>query len=151
MGPLGALPPGVLFTPLRQVPNPKGDILHALTAFDPCFHGFGEAYFTQIAPRASKGWKQHQRMVLNLVVPVGLVRFHFYDEQAGRASDAVLGAAPALYGRLTVPPGVWMAFSGLAPEASLVLNLASIAHDPAEARNLPLDAWPLSCEAPCAC
>lgn len=138
-----ALPPGVLLTPLRQIPNPKGDIFHALTAADAGFHGFGEAYFTHILCGQTKGWKQHQRMVLNLIVPHGAVRFHLFDPVANNGSHVLLGSAPGLYARLTVPPGIWLAFSGVGPENNLILNLASIAHDPAEAQNADLGSWPV--------
>ena len=136
-------PPGVLLTPLAQVAHPKGAIFHALKAGDDAFHGFGEAYFTQIVHAEVKGWKRHSRMVLNLVVPQGAVRFYVVDEARGTRWSTVLGGAPEQYARLTVPPGVWVAFRGLAPGSSLILNVASIAHDPAEASNCALDTWPL--------
>ena len=36
------------------------------------------------------------------------------------------------YARITVPPGIWFGFQGLAEPQSLVLNIASIPHDPKE-------------------
>ena len=41
------------------------------------------------------------------------------------------------YQRLTVPPGIWVAFSGEGPGENIVLNIASIPHDPVEAETLP--------------
>lgn len=149
MSPINPLPPGVIVTPLKQIANPKGDIFHALTNQSTGFHGFGEAYFTHIVCGQTKGWKQHQRMVLNLVVPQGAVRFHLFapdgagEGRAGEGSHILLGSAPDLYCRLTVPPGIWLAFSGVGAGSNLILNLASIAHDPHEARNAELDNWPL--------
>jgi dTDP-4-dehydrorhamnose 3,5-epimerase len=143
MGTVTGLPPGVLVTPLRQIDHPKGPVYHAMTALDEGFAGFGEAYFTHVLQGQSKGWKQHARMVLNLVVPSGAVRFHLHDGRSGQGSHLVLGSAPEHYARLTVPPGIWVAFSGIGTAPNLVLNLASIAHDPAEAVNRPLDSWPL--------
>jgi dTDP-4-dehydrorhamnose 3,5-epimerase len=46
--------------------------------------------------------------------------------------------SPANYQRLTVPPGVWMAFKGQSQGLNMLLNIGSIPHDPAEADNLPL-------------
>ena len=37
------------------------------------------------------------------------------------------------YKRLTVPAGVWMAFKGIGEDLNMLLNLASIEHDPSEA------------------
>jgi dTDP-4-dehydrorhamnose 3,5-epimerase len=35
--------------------------------------------------------------------------------------------------RLTVPPMIWMGFQGLSDNESILLNIASIEHDPIEA------------------
>ena len=42
------------------------------------------------------------------------------------------------YARLTVPPGIWFGFQGLAEPQSLVLNIASISHEPSEVERLAL-------------
>lgn len=130
--------------PLRVIANPKGDIRHAMKSSDSTFHGFGEAYFTTILSGQTKGWKKHTRMHMNLIVVQGEVAFHLHDEQAGRTDTFILGVGN--YGRLYVPPGLWMAFSGRAKGPSLVLNIANIEHDPEEAVNIDLDAFPLISE-----
>jgi dTDP-4-dehydrorhamnose 3,5-epimerase len=82
---------------------------------------------------------------MNLVVAVGAVRFVLLDdrpEQPRRFQAVLLSpeeAPGACYARLTVPPGIWMAFAGAGPDLNLILNLASIGHDPTEADNLSLD------------
>jgi len=43
------------------------------------------------------------------------------------------------YKRLTVPPGVWMAFKGISHGLNMLLNIASIPHDPGETDSLPLE------------
>lgn len=133
---------GAVFTPLRRIATPGGEVRHGLKASDPAFAGFGEAYFSAVDPRAVKGWKRHNRMTLNLVVAVGEVRFLVLDEASGLRRAFHLGPERAeRYGRLTVPPGLWMAFGGVGPGANLLLNIASIEHDPAEADGRPLDAF----------
>ena len=116
--------------PLRQIPSTGGDVWHALKSNDDSFQGFGEAYFSWVEPRAIKAWKQHLKMTMNLVVPVGTVRFIFYDLYSPAFREEYIGAAS--YARLTVPPGVWFGFQGISETLSLVLNLASLPHDPAE-------------------
>ena len=68
---------GVTTTPLRRIYHPKGDVLHALKSTESDYQGFGEAYFTTIIKNETKGWKKHQRMTMNLIVPTGSVRFFF--------------------------------------------------------------------------
>ncbi len=134
----------ILVTPLKQIFHPKGDVFHAMKQSSPGYVEFGEAYFTTVHSGEVKGWKQHTRMQMNLVVPVGKVRFYLHDESSGQTSHYELGAEN--YARLTVPAGYWMAFTGLGQDLNLVLNLASIEHDPTEAINVPLETYPLDVE-----
>lgn len=132
----------VLLQPMRRISHPDGDILHGMKASDSGFAGFGEAYFSMVHQGAIKGWKKHQRMQLNLLVPVGQVRFVVFDDRGADPcthafAEYRLGAEHQ-HARLTVPPGVWMAFQGLDAGANMLLNLASIEHDPTEAQNCPL-------------
>jgi len=142
---------GVAFTRLRRIPTPGGDVLHAMKDIDPGFAGFGEAYFTTVEAGAVKGWKRHRRMVMNLVVACGAIRFVVRDDgdvsgESGAQSFDLSPDDPESHARLTVEPGLWMAFAGLGHGLNLVLNLASIRHDPEEADNRSLDAfdwaWP---------
>lgn len=137
----GLIFPPVIATPLKRIINPKGDIYHAMKASDAGFAGFGEAYFTTVIFDETKGWKKHTSMQMNLIVPVGDVEFHVRAGDGGKTQCYVLGNSN--YSRLTVPPGYWVAFTGRGVELNLVLNIASIPHDPAEAINLPLETFPL--------
>ena len=65
---MGEVIEGVSLHPLKQISVPKGDLWHAFKSTDEGFVGFGEAYFTQVKPHEVKGWKRHNRMVLNIVV-----------------------------------------------------------------------------------
>ena len=127
---------GVIVTPLKQIHNPKGDIFHAMKKSDDGFDGFGEAYFSTVHKGDIKGWKQHTKMMLNLVVPVGKIEFVVYDENSKEFFNIELSQEN--YQRLTVTPNLWMAFRGL-EENSMLLNLASIEHDPSEAVNIDLE------------
>ena len=128
---------GVTLTPLRRIPSEKGDVLHGMKANETTFSGFGEAYFTQIKPGCTKGWKRHNRMILNLVVVHGMVKFVIYDEQKDCFEEVTL--SPELnYQRLTLAPGLWMAFHGMGEEISTVMDIIPEPHDPAEADNMEL-------------
>jgi dTDP-4-dehydrorhamnose 3,5-epimerase len=138
---------GARLTELRRIPTPGGDVLHAVKSGDPGFAEFGEAYLTTIEHGFRKGWKRHTRMVMNLVVAHGHVRFCVHDERTGQSQAFDLSPdEPGRHARLTVEPGLWMAFEGLGPGLNVILNVASIRHDPAEAENRPIEAfataWP---------
>ena len=121
---------GVILTPLKQIHHPKGDIFHAMKKSDVGYSGFGEAYFSTINKNDIKGWKKHTRMILNLVVPFGEIEFVIYDEKRDEFFNVKLSQKN--YQRLTVKPNLWMAFRGVG-EYNMLLNLASIEHDPNEA------------------
>lgn len=120
----------IVLTPLKIIPLEAGDVMHAMRCSDPGFSGFGEAYFSLVQPGATKAWKRHRRMMLNLVVPVGCVSFAAVDDDSGMGRRFELG--PRSYARLTVPPDLWLGFRGIAADTSIVLNVADIEHDPAE-------------------
>ena len=123
-------------TPLKRIPTPGGDVLHALKSTEDAFQGFGEAYFSFVEPGAIKAWKQHIRMTMNLVVPVGSVRFVFHDSSTLSFREEIIGESN--YQRLTVPPKIWFGFQGVATTPSLLLNLACVPHDPAEVKRKTL-------------
>ncbi len=134
---MGSMIEGVSLHPLRQISVPKGDLWHAFKATDDGFVGFGESYFTQIEPHQVKGWKRHNRYVLNLVVVVGAVKFVIYDDRKdspthGQFQEVIL--SPHFnYQRLTLAPGLWMAFAGADPlQTSILMDLIPEVHDPAE-------------------
>jgi len=133
---------GVRVTPLRRISHPQGDVFHGLKASDPGFCGFGEAYFSTVHGGAIKGWKKHRRMTLNLVVPVGTIRFVLADDRDGNAQVAEITLGLDFYARLTVPPGLWLAFQGRDQGLNLLLNVADLEHDPADAVSVPLDRIP---------
>lgn len=111
--------------------------MHAMKRGDAGFADFGEAYFSWIEAGAIKGWKAHVRMTLNLVVPLGRVRFVFHRREA--VNDfRVEEIGEHRYARLTVPPGIWFGFKGVGASASLIMNLADIPHDPDEVRKCAL-------------
>jgi dTDP-4-dehydrorhamnose 3,5-epimerase len=131
----------VLYTPLRRIATPQGEVRHGLKASDPGFAGFGEVYFSEVIGGAVKGWKRHRRMTMNLIVVIGTVGFTLHDGADLRRDHVLSAEEDARYGRLTVPPGIWMAFQGIGRGCNLLMNVASCAHDPEEAEARGLEAF----------
>ena len=121
----------IIVTSLQRIPTFGGNVLHALKKSDAGFNEFGEVYFSWIENKCIKAWKCHQRMTLNLVVPVGKVNFVFHSVKEGKSfRSEIIG--DERYMRLTVPPGIWFGFQGITFERSLLMNIANITHDPEE-------------------
>jgi dTDP-4-dehydrorhamnose 3,5-epimerase len=132
----------VLDTRLRRIPTPQGEVRHGLKASDPGFAGFGEVYFSEVLGGHVKGWKRHRRMVMNLIVVSGTVRFFLHDGADARCDYVLSTETDERYARLTVPSGLWMAFQGIGPGGNLVMNVASCEHDPQEAESCSLERFP---------
>ena len=133
---------GLLLTPLKKISHPNGDILHGVKKSELGFVAFGEAYFTKVNFGEIKGWNKHKRMTLNLVVPVGTVIFVVYDDRnqiKTKGNFLSIEISVDCYQRLTVPPGIWLAFKGKGDGINLILNVADLEHDPDEVERLNLD------------
>ena len=138
---------GVIITPLKIISHPLGDIYHALKCSDEGFNGFGESYFSTVHKGDIKGWKKHLEMTLNLIVPVGKVKFVIYDERkTGKSKEVFEEVELSLdnYMRLTIPPGLWVAFQGMNEGLNLLQNIANIEHRPEEALRCELNQIPYS-------
>ncbi|MCP4112961.1 MAG: dTDP-4-dehydrorhamnose 3,5-epimerase [Desulfobacteraceae bacterium] len=135
---------GVILTPLRQIPDERGKVMHMFRCDSPHFQQFGEIYFSCIYPGAIKGWHLHKKMTLNYAVPHGNIKFVLFDNRPdspsnGQIQEIFLG--PDNYFLVTVPPGIWNGFKGIGTDMAIVANCATIAHDPDEIeRRKPFDA-----------
>ena len=59
---------GVVITPLKQIPDERGRVMHLLRCDDPGFEQFGEIYFSIISPGMVKAWRMHTKMTMNLEI-----------------------------------------------------------------------------------
>ena len=126
---------GVILTKLKQISSQKGAVFHAMKKSDEGFSGFGEAYFSTVNKDDIKGWKKHTKMTLNLVVPIGEIEFVVCNRENEEFYSVRLSQNN--YYRLTVMPGLWMGFKGV-DDHNVLLNIASIEHDPSESVNIDL-------------
>ncbi len=140
--------PGVLLTPLKIVRDERGSVMHFLREGRAPFTRFGEVYFSTVNPGVTKGWKRHARSTSNMAVVSGAMRFWIRDERDGspaRGAAETYELAPA-EGKsflLTIPPGVAYAWRCAGEGAAIVCNGATVAWEPDESVNLPLETWPL--------
>ena len=87
-------------------------------------------YFSKIKPGKIKAWKYHLKMILNLVVPHGKVKFVFYSQKDRNFRVIEIGGKKYL--RLTVPPKIWFGFKGISRHESIILSVTNIKRNPKE-------------------
>ena len=81
-------------------------------------------------------------MTLNLIVPVGSIRFNFLDfreESSTFKEKFTLTLSDKDYSRLTVPPKIWFGFKGLGDKTNLLFNIANMPHDDNEVETKDID------------
>lgn len=126
---------GVIVTPLRQIFDERGKVMHMLREDSPIFSKFGEIYFSCTNPGAIKAWHLHKRMTLNYAALHGEIKFVLYDDRSesktrGQIQEFFL--SPENYCLVTVPPLIWNGFKGIGHKMSIVANCSTLAHDSSE-------------------
>jgi dTDP-4-dehydrorhamnose 3,5-epimerase len=131
------------------IDTPGGNVMHGMKGSSVGYTGFGEAYFSQVDQGAIKAWKRHKKMTLNLMVPVGKIKFVLFDDREvtnTQLQEVIISIDN--YSRLTVPPKVWMGFQGLSEGGAVLLNIADIEHNPVEVDRLEIESinydWSIS-------
>lgn len=142
---------GLDVRPLSIIRDQRGAVLHMLRADEPAFAGFGEIYFSEVAPGSVKAWRRHRAAITNLAIPRGRIRFVAFDDRPGSPSCGRLveyEAGESNYVLITVAPGIWNGVLGLTDQPALVANCSTHPHDSGELDRLPPDtplipyAWP---------
>ena len=132
---------GVKLTPLKQIFDERGKVMHMLRDDSTVFTNFGEIYFSCTYPGAIKAWHMHTEMTLNYAVIHGSIKCVLFDDRPGSKTKGNIEEyflSPENYLRLTVPPDVWMAFKGL-QTYNLLINTADLLHDPDEVERKSLN------------
>jgi len=131
---------GVIVTPLRQIFDERGKVMHMLREDSPVFSRFGEVYFSCTNPGAIKAWHLHKQMTLNYAVIYGAIKCVLYDDRPGSKTRGCVDEfflSPENYCLLTVPPLIWNGWKGIGDKVSIVANCATIPHDAAEIERKP--------------
>lgn len=134
---------GVIVTPLRQIFDERGKVMHMLREDSAVFTRFGEIYFSCVYPGAVKAWHLHKRMTLNYAVIFGEVKFVLYDDRPGSSTRGQVQEfflSPENYCLVTVPPLLWNGFKGVRDKPAILANCATLPHDDSEIeRRAPAD------------
>ena len=125
--------------PQKRINVSGGDVLHILKSSDPEYNKFNEAYFSFIESGKTKAWKRHFKMTMNLVVPIGMVEFVFYDSDKNFLNKVIIGEKK--YSRITVPPMIWFGFKCVSEKDSLILNISNILHSEDEVERKDLSSF----------
>jgi len=122
---------GVVLTPLRQIFDERGKVMHMLREDSPIFSRFGEIYFSCTHPGVVKAWHLHKEMTLNYAVIHGEIKFVLYDDRLDsptRGEIQEFFISPENYMLVTVPPMIWNGFKSIGTTVSIVANCSTLPH-----------------------
>ena len=126
---------GVVLTPLRQIFDERGKVMHMLREDSSVFSRFGEIYFSCTYPGVVKAWHLHKEMTLNYAVIYGEIKFVLFDDRSGsptRGEIQEFFISPENYMLVTVPPLIWNGFKCVGAAVSIVANCSTLPHSPDE-------------------
>jgi dTDP-4-dehydrorhamnose 3,5-epimerase len=143
---------GVVITPLRQIFDERGKVMHMMREDSSIFKRFGEIYFSCTHPGVVKAWHLHKEMTLNYAVIHGEIKFVLFDDRPDSPTKGVvqeLFISPENYMLVTVPPMIWNGFKSVGTATSIVANCSTMPHSADEiVRRSPSDptipySWPI--------
>ncbi len=133
---------GVKITPLKQIFDERGKVMHMMKDSSPEFNKFGEIYFSCTNPNAVKAWHLHKKMTLNYAVVSGAIKCVLYDDRSESKTKGQIEEyfmSPENYYLLTVPPLIWNGWKSIGNNVSIVANCSDIPHDPDEILRKSID------------
>ena len=66
---------GIQITPLKEIKDERGSVMHMIRSDSKVFKKFGEVYFSTVFPNKIKAWHMHKEMTLNYVCVEGKIKF----------------------------------------------------------------------------
>jgi len=126
---------GVIITPLKQIPDERGEIMHMLRVDAPHFEKFGEIYFSTAYPGTIKGWHLHKTQTQNYAVIQGMIKLVLYDNREGSPTHGEIQEiymGEHRYVLVRIPPKIINGFKCVGTMTAILANCATEPHDPDE-------------------
>ncbi len=126
---------GVIVTPLKQIPDERGEIMHMLRVDAPHFEKFGEIYFSTAYPGTIKGWHLHKTQTQNYAVIQGMIKLVLYDNREGSQTQGEMQEiymGEHRYVLVRIPPKIINGFKCVGTKTAILANCATEPHDPDE-------------------
>ncbi|MDH5542732.1 MAG: dTDP-4-dehydrorhamnose 3,5-epimerase family protein [Nitrospinota bacterium] len=139
---------GLQITPLKQIDDERGSVLHMLRSDSEIYIGFGEIYFSFVKQGVVKAWKRHKVMTQHFAVPVGRIKLVLFDDRNASSTkgniEIIEIGRPDKYELVKIPPLVWYGFKGIGEGESMIANCTDIPHDPEEVERCDIDTSDIS-------
>jgi len=143
---------GVSYTPLKQIGDERGMVMHHINHMSQSYKGFQESYISKTFPGKLKAWKMHLKMTQNFCVPSGTLHFALFDNRENSKTKGLINEFllddNENYFLLSIPPNIWYGFECTSTETGIIVNLSNLLFDPTEVlklqpfdRTIPFSNW----------
>ena len=119
---------GVIFQPLKVVPDERGRLMEIMRRDDAFFTGFGQVYLSTVYPGVVKAWHYHKLQDDRFTCIRGMVKAVLYDDREGSPTRGKLNVfyvgeyQPAL---IVIPAGVFHGWKCVSEYEAYVINVPS--------------------------
>ena len=120
---------------LQKFKDERGSVLHGMKCHDSESFGIREVYFSTVNYGFYKGWKKHQKMVLNLIVIEGEILFYLADSEFTEFKKIIICKNDLK--RITIMPNQWLSFTSLVKPSSKIMNIANLTNKEDITDNVP--------------
>lgn len=112
------------FNELQSFQDERGFVKHGMKYDDENAFGIKEVYFSNVKNGYYKGWKKHQKMILNLIVISGEITFYLANNDFSEVVDFKISYKDSK--RLTIMPNQWVAFTSAIKSSSTLINISNL-------------------------
>ncbi len=120
---------------LQKFNDERGFVLQGMKYQDRESFGIREVYFSSVNYGFYKGWKKHQKMVLNLIVIEGKVLFYLANNEFTEFKEIIICKNDLQ--RITIMPNQWLSFTSLVKPSSTIMNIANLTNKEDITDNIP--------------
>tara|TARA_B100000401_G_C52693775_1_gene665739 strand:+ start:291 stop:689 length:399 start_codon:yes stop_codon:yes gene_type:complete len=120
---------------LQLFEDERGFVKHGMKYGDVNSSGIREVYFSNVKNGYYKGWKKHQKMILNIIVISGEMIFYLANSDFSEFVDLKISHKDQK--RLTIMPNQWVAFTSVIEPSSTLINISNLINNEDIVENKP--------------
>ena len=123
----------------KKILNINGNLRKLISKKSLYYDKFGELYLTNIKYKSIKGWKYHKKMISNIFLISGKVKFVIVEKKNNKINFLEYILNSKNKNHILIPNKTYFAFTSLSKTESTLINFASIVHDKKESMSFNLN------------
>ena len=117
---------------LDTIETPNSNIVKIINKHKSNFFGINEVYSSSFKKNVIRAWKKHTKMICNILVTRGSIKFVFFDDNFETSDEIILTDKQNKI--LLIKPKIWFGFKGM-KNINTLFNFSNILHVDKEVKN----------------